>query len=194
MLLAIQEQIAEAQAVLDAEDSQREVTTDDINPIFQQLSLDLRIEQNKIAGLEARLSALAEQREGILAELRQLNADGVTVEELEREVMVARNNWIQYSENLEQARIDQQREESRVSNVSLAQSATLNEKPVSPSKALVGLASLLLASAGTLAAVLFSERMNTRLRTREDIEGALNVPLVGEIPKGGRHSRVLTPS
>jgi uncharacterized protein involved in exopolysaccharide biosynthesis len=194
MLLAIQEQIAEAQELIDAEDSQREVTTDDINLIYQQLSLDLRIEQNKIAGLEARLAALAEQREGILAELRQLNADGVTIEELEREVMVARNNWIQYSENLEQARIDQQREESRVSNVSLAQAATLHQKPVSPSKALVGLASLLLASFGTLAAVLFSERLNTRLRTREQVESALNVPLVGEIAKGGRQSRVLAPS
>jgi uncharacterized protein involved in exopolysaccharide biosynthesis len=194
MLLAIQEQIAEAQELIDAEDSQREVTTDDINLIYQQLSLDLRIEQNKIAGLEARLAALAEQREGILAELRRLNADGVTIEELEREVMVARNNWIQYSENLEQARIDQQREESRVSNVSLAQAATLHQKPVSPSKALVGLASLLLASFGTLAAVLFSERLNTRLRTREQVESALNVPLVGEIAKGGRQSRVLAPS
>jgi uncharacterized protein involved in exopolysaccharide biosynthesis len=194
MLLAIQEQIAEAQAVVDAEDAQREVTTDDINVIFQQLSLDLRVEQNKIAGLEARISALAEQHERILVDLRQLNADGVTIEELEREVMVARNNWIQYSENLEQARIDQQREQSRVSNVSLAQAATLNHKPVSPSKAVVGLASLLLASFGTLAAVLYSERTNSRLRTREHVEGALNVPVVGEIPKGSRQGRVLAPS
>ena len=192
MLLAIQEQVVQAQAVADQESARREVSSDDINIIHQQLALEVRQETSRIAGLKSRRQEIGEQRESVLAALRQLNADEISVAELEREEEVVRDNWIQYSENLEEARIDQQREQNRLSNVSIAQPATLSQKPVSPSKVLVALASLMLAIGGTLGAVLASERMNRTLRTRDQVESTLGVPLVGRIATGAEHLEAWT--
>jgi uncharacterized protein involved in exopolysaccharide biosynthesis len=119
----------------------------------------------QMAGLESRLVAQGKQKERVLEDLKELNGNEILVDQLELEEEVARSKWVKYTDNLEQARIDQQREASRVSNVSVAQSATLARKPVSPSKVLVGLASLLLATAGTGAVVLASERRQERIRT-----------------------------
>ena len=158
LLVAIQRQVADAQAMVDEELGERPETTNRINEVHQALSLELKQLLGQIAGLQSRLAAVAEQRNQVLSDLRQLNGFEVEIEQLELEEQVARSKWLKYTDNLEQARIDQQREESRVSNVSIAQAATLARKPISPSKTLVGLGALLMATCGTVAVVLASER------------------------------------
>jgi hypothetical protein len=59
---------------------------------------------------------------------------------------------------MEEARIGKALASEGISNVSIVQSAVLAEKPVSPSKPLLVVATLLLAFAGTIALVLASER------------------------------------
>jgi uncharacterized protein involved in exopolysaccharide biosynthesis len=75
---------------------------------------------------------------------------------------------MQYAEYFEEARIDRELQRERISNVSVVQPATLQEKPVSPSKLLVALATMFLATFGTAAAVLTSERL-TQLRYHKHV-------------------------
>jgi uncharacterized protein involved in exopolysaccharide biosynthesis len=119
--------------------------------------LDLKQERGVLAGLKARLVTLAEQNRTILGDLQALNANEVKIDQLSRDADLAREKYAQYSTNLEEARMDKELEKDNISNLSQVQAASLNERPASPSKPLVALATLLLATAGTALVVVGSE-------------------------------------
>jgi uncharacterized protein involved in exopolysaccharide biosynthesis len=183
-LAAVTRQAEEAQRLVEEEESERSEITDRINEVHQALALELRQLQGELAGLISKLSMLDEQELTIREDLKQLNTEQLEIDQLVLEEEVARNKWLKYTDNLEQARIDKQREESRISNVSMVQDASLSQKPVSPSKTLVGLASLLLAGAGTLAAVLSTERRRLQ-QEREQLIG-WREPVPRQVPAAPR--------
>lgn len=191
LVIAISNQVDEAEKVVNKESTSREETVDDINPIHRQLSLDLKQQQTTIAGLEARLDTLSEQKNLIHQDLKQLNRDEKELDELAREVSLAESKFFKYSQDYEQARVDGELEKQRISSVSLLQPATLAEKPVSPSKLLVLLGAVALALGGTFSWVLACEQFNDRVRSREDVERWLSVPVLSEIPKSPIHGRVI---
>jgi hypothetical protein len=89
----------------------------------------------------------------------------------------------------EQARVDEELDRLEITNVAVAQRATLAEKPVSPSKMLVGALSMLLAVAGTMALVLGSEKLDSRLHGEEHVEQVLRLPVLAAIPEGRAYAR-----
>ncbi|MEN1678534.1 MAG: Wzz/FepE/Etk N-terminal domain-containing protein [Planctomycetota bacterium] len=192
LVKAISAQVDEAKKVVEDQSEQREETVDDVNPIHRELSLELKQQQSVMAGYQARLKTLDEQKKLIHGDLEQLNQHEIELDELDREVAIARGKYFKYAENLEQARIDQALEEERISSVSVPQPATRSEKPVSPSKLLVGLGAMLLAFGGTVSWVAASEHLNDRVRTTEDVETQLGVPVFAEVPKSKVHGRVLS--
>jgi capsular polysaccharide biosynthesis protein len=80
--------------------------------------------------------------------------------------------------------MDEELNNERITNVNRVQEATLAEKPVSPSKAIVGAIALLLATTGATALVLTCERSDTRLRSEEQIEQVLQIPVLAAVPEG----------
>jgi uncharacterized protein involved in exopolysaccharide biosynthesis len=154
---AVNEQLKEAQQVVAQQSDDRSETTDEINPIYRQLMLDLKQERGLLAGLKARLVTLTEQNRTILAGLQALNTHELKIDQLSRDADLAREKYAQYSKNLEEARMDKQLELDGINNLSVVQPASLNERPASPSKPLVAIATLLLATAGTSLLVVASE-------------------------------------
>ena len=191
MVVAISAQLEEAEKVVDDQSTSREETTDDINPNHRQLSLELQQQTSVVAGYEARLETLREQKKLVHQDLKQINRDEVILDELKREVSLARTKFFKYAENREQARIDQALQDQKISSVSIPQPATKSNKPVSPSKVLVGLGALVLAFGGTLSWVAGSEQLNDKIRSGEDVEEHLKLPVFAEIPKSDIHGRVL---
>jgi uncharacterized protein involved in exopolysaccharide biosynthesis len=193
LVMAIAAQVDEAEKVVTGQVEQREEVTQQVNPIHRQLSLDLKQEQSRLAGMKSRLAALGEQHAEAQNSLKELNEFEVRLAELSREEQLRRDKYMQYAENLEQARIDQQLADDRISNISTAQEPTLSEKPVSPRKLIVALASVMLALAGTSAVVMASEtRLGNIANDRandESYEPALN----GHAPDVPLRSRVLQP-
>lgn len=120
------------------------------------------------------------------------NADEVRLTQLERDKTLLDRNYYQCAENLEQARIGEALERDQVSSISLAQEATFTEKPVSPSKLLVGLGSIMLAFAGTAATLLGFEQLNNKLRDEAAIEEATGVPVLTTVPDNSTQGRVLS--
>src|SRR5205823_2619425 len=60
------------------------------------------------------------------------NAAEMQLARLEREIDLARASYKKYSENLEQARIDQELETAKISSLNLMQPPSLSVTPVSP--------------------------------------------------------------
>ncbi|WP_197529159.1 GumC family protein [Aeoliella mucimassa] len=183
LVMAVSNQVEEAQRVVDSQQSEREESVDDVNPVHQQLSLSLKEQQSVAAGYRSRLETLNEQLQLVLMDLKELNANEVKISELEREERLHEAEFFQYAKNMEQARIDQELERQRISNIAVSQEPLLLRKPVSPSKGLVLLASLFLATAGTFAAVFTSERFNDKLRDEQQASQTLGVPVYAEIPE-----------
>ncbi|MEN0110925.1 MAG: Wzz/FepE/Etk N-terminal domain-containing protein [Planctomycetota bacterium] len=192
-VIAISRQVEEAENVVDTQQVLREETIDDVNPIHRQLSLDLKQRETELASLDARLGMLSEQETAVRKDLKKLNADALRLALLERDQGILERKYFRYTENREQARIDQELEEENISSIAVAQEPTLAEKPVSPSKLLVGLGSLFLAFAGTAATLIGLEQVNDKLRTEGSIEQATAAPVLASIPESQVHGRVLAP-
>jgi len=192
LVQAANNQVAEAKQVLGQEAAERTETTDDLNPIYRQLSLDLKKEQSIAAGHEARLAELSRQKETVLTDLRAVNNSDLKIDQLTRHADLARDKFFQYSRAFEETRIDSELELDKISNLSKVQPAMLSEKPATPSRILVLLGTFMLATCGTAGLVILSEMLDARLRTNDDVERALGLPVLGSIPGDASHSRVLS--
>ncbi len=190
LVRAVSDQVDAAEEEVNKLSELREETTDDVNPIHRELSLSVKQTEGRIAGLNGRLTTLDEQEELIRSDLEKLNADEVRLHQLERDKDLLNKKFYQYTENLEQARIDEALEEDLISSVSIAQEPTLTEKPVSPSKVLVGLGSLVLAFAGTGGLLLGMEQIDTKVRDDNTVERIAELPVLATIPESSSHSRV----
>ena len=153
-LQAIKEQEKEARRQLeDQSTNDRSEVTQALNAVHQQLKVELVQVNSGLAGFQALLSALEQQEEDLLAEVNTLNAAEINIRALERELSLAEKSLTSYSESLEEARIDEALNRSDISNISVAQFPTLQEKPVSPSKMIVALLGIFAMGCGSVAIV-----------------------------------------
>lgn len=159
LLSAIREQVQEAEGTLAKQQRRRTESTDDVNPVHQQLKLDYAQQQAVAAGLQARLLKLEEQERTVHADIRKLNGHEIKIAQLQREVTLVERNYFTYSESMEQARVDQELANERISNVNLVQRATLQEKPVSPSKVLVAVFGMLSGVTGSIGMLILAQKL-----------------------------------
>ncbi len=176
-------QLKEAQDTLKTESVDRQEITQDINPNHSSLALGLANEESLLAGYEARSSKLEEQRKTILADLKQLNGYELEIDQRNRTADLARTNFYRYANNLEKARIDEALDKEHISNAILAQEATLQEKPVSPSKLLIGALATMLSIASVISLVLISEKLGNPVYKPEQLEDSLQLPVFGVLPE-----------
>ena len=88
-----------------------------------------------------------------------------------------------YSANLEQATIDQRLEVQRISNISVAQPASYEPRPIRPRTTWNLLLALCAGVLGGLALPLALEQLDRSVRTPEDVEKNLDLPTLGVIPR-----------
>lgn len=191
LLQATRKQLEKAEKKLAEVSDDRKETTQDVNPNHRTLALTLAQSESNLASLEALWSELDKQRATILAELKQLNDNELEIDQLKRESQLARTNFFRYAENLEEARIDRELDVERISNVIVAQQATLWQKPVSPSKALVIILTLAGALASVASLVFVSEMLDKRIYTEQQLEKTLQLPVFGVVPDKRKYARVL---
>jgi uncharacterized protein involved in exopolysaccharide biosynthesis len=180
---ALREQVREAKAILDRQPSQRTETKNALNPTRQPLEVALLNEQANLASSRAKAEKLHAQRELAIGKLKALNESELRLASLQRVADVAAANYRTYSEKLEQARIDQALENQRISNVNVAQPATFVEKPVSPRKGLALMLALIVGAAGALGVALAAEHLDHSLKTPEEVEQRLDLPVLVSVPR-----------
>jgi polysaccharide biosynthesis protein PslE len=130
-LAHIRKQIAEARRIMGEEQLGTE-TKRAISQTHQAAELALQEREAQLVALEARTQSLAEKIAAGTEELKMLNAAETELTKLERELELARTNYRKYSENFEQARIDQELDAAKISSLNLMQAPTLTATPVSP--------------------------------------------------------------
>jgi polysaccharide biosynthesis protein PslE len=133
-----------------------------VNEVQRRLTSELLAAQGNLAALKQReqnLATLANQYQGKLA---HFDAKSLERAELERTRAITEEAYLVYHKKAQEAEISNVMNQAKITNINLAQPATVNHKPVSP-KPLLNLSVLAVVGllAG-LAAVLFVERDNLR--------------------------------
>jgi uncharacterized protein involved in exopolysaccharide biosynthesis len=96
------------------------------------LEAALDAERPVLAGLEAEAGTLQTQLADARERMRAFNGAEVRIANSQREVELLESSYRRTAASLEQARIDQSQANERISNISLAQPASYEIKPIRP--------------------------------------------------------------
>jgi len=189
LLAQIERQRQEAAAILKDLPNERTQTTEALNPNQRTLELELAQAKAKKEALQAKQSAAAKQRDELTNQLKALNEQEVELDQLARKAQILEGNYRLHVEKMEQARVNDALGKDSISNITVPQQATLVGKPSSPKKALLLGFGVVVATAGAFALAFLSEIFDETLRTPEQIEGTLGVPVLLTIPHRKRRRR-----
>jgi uncharacterized protein involved in exopolysaccharide biosynthesis len=183
-VLAIRSTIAELKQILAQQDQVRSSETKGVNPSRQSLELALLNERSSADSLRGRAARLKEQRTQLAVELKELNARDMQLAQIQREVDLAESRYRTYAEKLEQARINDQLDKERISNISLVQPASFVAKPSGPRKIYVLGLGFVVGLLGGVGIALLAALLDPALKRIADIEEILRLPVVGTVRVG----------
>ena len=163
-----------------------------LNQVHQSLALELAKSKAMQVSQLATLEAVREQHGALREQISRLNASDIKIKELERELMLAERNYISYANNSEDARVDEALNQNAFSNISIAMPATLQEKPVSPSKTIVAVLGLAAMAFGTGLLIVLSRYKDAgRILDEASLQRSLDIPVAITIPNQRRYTRIL---
>jgi uncharacterized protein involved in exopolysaccharide biosynthesis len=163
-----------------------------VHPVYEQLKVALVKESAMVQALQERLGQihqkLAEKRER-LAGLNALKTESMG---LQRQIDVAQIAFDNYARKSNEARMADELDKEEISDIVIQQPATLVLRKVSPRGSVMLPVGFLFATACGLLVAIFADRKNLlALSTPEEIEEALDIPVLASIPRV-RASRVQT--
>jgi uncharacterized protein involved in exopolysaccharide biosynthesis len=180
-VLAVGEQLAEARRIVERQEADRPQSTETVNSSRRSLQLQLLKNRSQAKALAAKVDALAQQAVELQQRRQALNDGEVRIAELERRVDLAEASYRDYVADTEQARIDQELEAGRISNISVVQSATLVTQPVKPRRTMILGLGLLIALFAGVATALACEALWPSLHDEDEVEDDLNVPVLAAL-------------
>lgn len=178
-------QIGEARNILTKEKldpSRNHSTTRGTNLIHQQLNLALHTEKAALASLKSKAEILKTQLGAARRELEELNNTEFRMLDLQRELGMQEAKYRKYAENREQARIDQALEAQKVSNITIVQPAVGYSEPVRPRPGRNLAVGFFLSLILGIGVAFFWEFLDHSIRTPQDVEERLKLPVLGSMP------------
>jgi len=145
---------------------------------YDALNNDLTLERAKKDALEARQTILEEELKKHEETFSELISNSVKTNQLALEVSLLTKEYSDYRDNLLRATVFQALDTEQVSNVSVLQPPTAPNKPVSPNRVLNVLMGVVLGLLGGLAAAFTRDFLDQSLKTNEDVEQRLNLPVL----------------
>jgi uncharacterized protein involved in exopolysaccharide biosynthesis len=164
----------------------RDVNTDlkEENPLREEVIA--AISAHDVAN-QASLAAQQKSLDGQLRELRTslvaLNGNELVIDGLASEAQRLENKYLLYCGKMEEARMDQALRAERISNVNVIEPATFVPTPVRPNKPMILLVGILGGLLASLAVAMLCDRIDSRLRTCEDVSRSLGLPGLAAIPR-----------
>ena len=179
----IREQLASARAILEQEERGRKQVTKEPGRLHHQAELAALAEEPVLASLRVQADRLREQLAEVRRDLGSLNESEMRVAALQREVDMLEADYRKYSANLEQARIDQQLETQRMSNISVAQPASFEPRAVRPRKSLNLLLGLCAALCGAVGLPLVLEQIERPASKPRGAARVADAPVLTKVPR-----------
>src|SRR5437763_7746532 len=159
----------------------------DLNPLRQTLETELSRARLDQAGAKARRDTLAGQLQQYDASLKKLESNTAKHDDLQREKKEAEDNYQLYAKKREEARIADELDRPKITNVSIAEAATVAQIPSSPNRPLTLVLGVFLAAFLSLGSVFSAEMLSEVVHTPGQLEALTGAMVFGAVPENSRH-------
>ena len=150
----------------------------DVNPLRQNLEAELAKARLDLVGQKARRDDLAHQLAEYQARLDQLDQASTTNADLQRQLKTSEENFQLYAKKKEEARIADEMDQNKITNVALAEKPLPRRMPASPNRVLIVGLGLFLALLISLTIVLLAEVVRDTVHTPRELEQATDIPVI----------------
>jgi polysaccharide biosynthesis transport protein len=191
-LVRVKEQLSGARSIMEKLASERVNRNMAPNPARLRMEEDLQKHQTKVVGLRSIIAEKMKQREEIQREVDSLLDFEMKLTEMNRNVAVQESNLRLLQIKREEARMIDELQTDRISNINTFQPATLVERPVSPKKPLLAVAFPMLGLMTGFGLAIVRETGKSTLRTSYQIRQKLGYPTIASIPLDGELSKLST--
>lgn len=155
----------------------------DINPLRQKLETDLAVVVTSANALRTRRATYAAQVQQYRAQLANLEGATRQHEALERTLKESEDNYKLYASKREEARITQAMDKEKISNIEIAEAATVSYQPSSPNRRQTVALGFFLALFVGIGSALALEFMRDTVTTPEELETLTGHPVLAVLPK-----------
>ena len=153
------------------------------NTTYQRLQEELFRNQAEQQALAAKKDTQYTQLTDYQKKLEQFSRIEGELNQYQQTVEVAHQNYLLYLNKFEESRISDAIDSKKIANVSLVEPALPPRKQVSPNVFLNIVLSLFLGGFGGLGLAFFRDYLEDRLEKPEDVEEALQTPVLASIPE-----------
>ena len=158
----------------------------DLNPLRQTLETELSRARLDQTGSRARRDTLAGQLGEYEGALKRLESDTTRHNDLQRELKEAEDNYQLYAKKREEARITDELDRQKITNVSIAEAATAAQIPSSPNRPLNLVLGVFLAAFLGLGSVFSAEMLSDAVHTPRQLEAHTGAKVLATVPENSR--------
>jgi uncharacterized protein involved in exopolysaccharide biosynthesis len=174
------------EALLKAEHKTAVEENTDLNPLRQTLETELSRARLDQAGARARRDTLAGQLQQYEGALKKLEGDTTRHNDLQRQVKEAEDNYQLYAKKREEARIGDELDRQKITNVSIAEAATASQIPSSPNRSVNLALGVVLAGFLSLGCVFTAEMLSDGVYTPRQLEALTGADVLATVPENSR--------
>ena len=158
----------------------------DLNPLRQTLETEYSRARLEQTGAQARRDTLAAQLRDYEGELRKLEGDTTRHDDLQRQKKEAAENYQLYAKKREEARIADELDRQKITNVSIAEAPTVPRIPSSPNRPLNLLLGVFVATFLSLGTVFSAEMLGSTVHTARQLEALTGATVLATVPENSR--------
>lgn len=182
LLVQVREQLEGAQAIMEQLQSERVNASRTPNPAKRRLQEELQRQETRIAGLHSALTEKKRQRGEVQKEVDSLLDLERELTEQDREISLIADSLLTLRSKQEEARVIDQLQEEKISNLSVFQPATFVERAISPQKKILMVLIAALGLAGGVGLSYLREASSRKLTTATEVESQLQLPVLTTVP------------
>lgn len=188
----VDQQIKTTRAAL--EKASKETATEqstDLNPLRQTLEAELargRVDQAGAQGRHVMLVGQVQQYEAQLSRLEGITAE---YEDLNRKVKESADNYQLYKRKEEEARITDELDQNKITNVSVAEAPIQPQLPIRPNRPLNLVLGIFLGLLFGVGSVVIAEFLRDTVLTPRELEGLTGKRVLASLPNTGRAKRAV---
>jgi len=158
----------------------------DLNPLRQTLEGELSRARLDQAGARARRDTLAGQLQQYEAALKKLESDTTRHNDLQRQVSESEQNYQLYAKKREEARIADELDRQKITNVTIAEPPTVSQIPSSPNRSMNMVLGVVLAGFLSLGSVFTAEMLSDSIQTPRQLEALTGAHVLATVPENSR--------
>ena len=149
--------------------------------IYQEVELEIIKTEADLNSQVAKAAGLRQQLRELDGQIRTLDLNDRKFQTLKREMVSNEKYFRTYEDRVEEARISEDMNRSKLANISVIQPATVPAKPVRPKKVLNMLLSLFIGTFSGLGLAFVSEHLSQVLTTPHSVERRLGLRVLATI-------------